>query len=62
MRMQITNAEGRVYTLHKEYCIALKSAGFGRSHVEKPQIAIEELLGKHKSYALQKRTVGIIKW
>lgn len=54
MHIKLTEVEAGVWTLRREYFNALKSAGFGRLHVEKRHIAIEIILIKLKPYALYK--------
>lgn len=62
MKMQIYEAEDRVWTLHRDYLIVLRSAGYEELPYRKPHIAIQHLLKRLKPQQLQSRMKSIITW
>lgn len=62
MKMHILEAEDRIWTLRREYFIALRTAGYGDIIKDKPHIAINHILGKLKPQQLYLRMKDIINW
>lgn len=62
MQMNITDAEDRVWTLHREYCSALRKAGYGDLQDAKPHITIDHILKKLRPPQLYRRMRDIIAW
>lgn len=60
MCVQISEAVNRVWTMQRDYCNAIESAGFRNLHTEKPHIAIEYLLSKFKPYAKHWQMVEVV--
>lgn len=62
MDMQMIESNKRVWTLRRDYCNALRNAGYGDLHIKKPHLAINHILGKLKPHALYKRMNDLISW
>lgn len=58
MQIQITDAQDRIWTFHREYCHTLKSAGYEYTPT-KPHIAIQHIIQRLKPYSLKFRTMDI---
>lgn len=62
MKMQIFEAEDRVWTMHRDYLTCLRSAGYEELPNHKPHIAIQHVLKRLKPQQLRSRIQSIIKW
>lgn len=62
MHMHFTDAQNKVWTLQREFCLALKSAGFGDLTETKPHIAIQHIIKRLKPYNLKSRMMDIVHW
>lgn len=60
--MQIVEVMDRVCTIKREYCIALRNAGYSDLHIGKTHIAIEHFLEKMKLYSILIRMFDKVTW
>lgn len=62
MHIDIVYAGGRPWTLHREYCRALRIAGYRGVPATKPHLAIQYITKKLKPHQMYRRMMDIMEW